>query len=166
MWAIWQGCGPRQCAIDHSLIPQCGPEFVARWDMHSSGEHRAEGVATFDVGTMSDARIRFDGGIVAIEPLKPEYWDDVVPGVSIPVVAGTRIVGQAAVVERRWPEIITGDVADFVRAVRRYCAFIATGPSRSSPRRLVPVRRIRLLLDRLRRLRPRKRDAHRRRAPR
>lgn len=126
--------------LEHSLRPMIRPAFVARWMMHSSTEHGSGELATFDVGTPRDARIRLDGGAGIIEPLQPEYWAHLAPGMSIPVLAGSRLVGQATIVERRWPEILTNDVTDFTRAVRRYCAFIATGAQLPLEERLAEAR--------------------------
>jgi hypothetical protein len=111
---------------------------------------------SFDIGNthrgesmLNDGQIKLTVGellppgeeaTATIEPLRPEYWDHVRAGMTIPVMEGSRIVGYARVSGRVWPTPFTPAVAAFVRAAYDFCAFVVDAEKLALDDRLVTAR--------------------------
>jgi len=98
----------------------------------------------FDVGAawgafteLRDARVLLEDGEVSpgssaaatLEPLRPEYWDHLRAGVTLPMLEGTRVVGHVEISERSWPRELSTVVASFVRAAYAFCELVQQASS-------------------------------------
>src|SRR5688572_11811288 len=97
------------------------PTFTIRLKLRATSEGGRQGPVVsnyrpiFDVGStwrgepaLNDGRILLpDGQVVpgaeaeaTLEPLRPEYWDHVREGMTLPVMEGARIVGHVTITGR------------------------------------------------------------------
>lgn len=91
------------------------------------------GKPTLDGGrVLLDDRIQIETGgtaMVRIQPLVPELWGEVRPGLEIPMHEGARVVGHARILEiLARPTYWTPEVARFVNQARQFCDFVEEPP--------------------------------------
>lgn len=91
------------------------------------------GKPTLDGGrVLLDERAQIEPGgtaIVRIQPLVPERWGEVRPGLEIPMHEGPRVIGHARILEiLARPAYWTPEVARFVNQARQFCDFVEKPP--------------------------------------
>ncbi|MBX3215757.1 MAG: DUF5063 domain-containing protein [Labilithrix sp.] len=139
------------------------PAFIVRVQLRSTADGgrqtaiRSNYRPLFDIGNvwndesmLNDGRIMLLGadelapgaeGDARLEPLRPEFWDHVRPGATIPLMEGARIVGHVQVVERAWPVPFSSAVAGFVRAAESFCKCVTSAGTVTVIERLEHARR-------------------------